>query len=107
MKIVLSPSYIFFKEISYDEVERVKSQYTHMSPGHWFAPSYKNWKQYNELLTDIANGTFNGTPQEAYNLKAQLGSLRMWDGKMTFYDYKKKTLPIGFLSEILSNFQII
>lgn len=106
MRIVLYPSYIFFKDLSYDESDRVKQQYTHMSPGHWFNPFYKNYKQYQDLLRDIANGSFSGTPQQAHDLKVQLSARRMWDGEISFYDWKKKTLPIGFLNEILVNFKI-
>lgn len=106
MRIVLYPSYIFFKEITSAEQDLVKNQYTHMSPGHWFSPLFKNWKAFNELLKDIANGTFNGPPEEAMRLKTELGQRRMWDGRISFYSSAKKTLPIGFLNEILANHKV-
>lgn len=106
MRIVLYPSYIFFKQIDYSETERVKELFTHMAPGHWFAPTYKNWKQYQDLLRDIANGTFKGTPIEAAELKIELSARPMWDGRMSFYNYYKKTLPIGLLGDLLLHFQV-
>lgn len=106
MKLVLYPSYVFFKSISFDEEKRIQDKYSLYSPSYWFSPFFKNHKQYHDFLKQVENGMFMGSKEEMEKTRQQLSKRRMWDGKVSFYNKNKKTLPIGFLDEIRAEYLI-
>lgn len=106
MRLVLYPSFIFFSELSGVESEDLKKFYTHISPGCWFSPFYKNWKKYNQFIEDLNAGVFLGTPEEIEETRQRLSRQRMWDGTICYFNSRKSTLPIGFLHEVLGRYQI-